>query len=691
MSMPKWECDYAANLQEVKIFEGGRTKLINILKERMLIDRRCAAFLKTATGNYVIEELELPTLKPIEAKERYVLPCDSRSCEQDRDVNTIEHMNIGKLKWNKLMQSPKLLSENDVLPEEVFKITPEVAKFLNVCLKPSLTLDSPTELRCPKDYIKSYFIELETFTLDDDPFAKSFHKIPTAIQIPKEGDQQYLEEILETNDGFALNFDYSKESTLKPLFTESDFQIPLIDNQKCEHQGVQRNLTTVPKWHLSFPKSLNTEGTSLEKFILNEELQKGVEYRLRAIYMDDAPTFSEPQTPFDLIDVESTFPVYKTTLESAPVITLGDLFKDVDEDKVVSEEVQRIEFTITSEDETLLTIKEQTPYLIENNTTEIEIEAQSDEEAHDLPERLSPKPATSITVPKVGEATELSYLQNSHIRVNQTTTVVENSKTENDTSLEATKMFTTHQDLTEQSTTKRSIDEDLEDLIAKKRHKLSSIQSKKNLPPIVDLLLSNSTYAKDHVPIEGVSVLEPVVEKIPKKLSLFKNDNQCENLLVFNSSFNSTKLNLNILKQLDRDTSFDIFEVELGEKDVDFILSPTDGLLLIDFQRSQQTNTAGELVIQDRILYNKLKYKNLHIIITCPSLDNSENLLFMQTCLSILDVEVHLCTNELENICQWIRKLCEVYGFVKYPEENFEETSVCFDFKLSKFLLTSTI
>ncbi|CAM9024750.1 unnamed protein product [Wickerhamomyces anomalus] len=300
-SMPKWECDYAANLQEVKIFEGERTKLINILKERMLIDRRCAAFLKTATGNYVIEELEFPTLKPIEAKERYVLPCDK--------------------------------------------------------------------------YIKSYFIELETFTLDDDPFAKSFHKIPTAIQIPKEGDQQYLEEILETNDGFALNFDYSKEPTLKPLFTESDFQIPLIDNQKCEHQGVQRTLTTVPKWHLSFPKSLNTEGTSLEKFILNEELQKGVEYRLRAIYMDDAPTFSEPQTPFDLIDVESTFPVYKTTLESAPVITLGDLFKDVDEDKVVSEEVQRIEFTITSEDETLSTIKEQTPYLIENNIKEIEIES----------------------------------------------------------------------------------------------------------------------------------------------------------------------------------------------------------------------------------------------------------------------------------------------------------------------------
>lgn len=177
-------------------------------------------------------------------------------------------------------------------------------------------------------------------------------------------------------------------------------------------------------------------------------------------------------------------------------------------------------------------------------------------------------------------------------------------------------------------------------------------------------------------------MLEPVVEKIPKKLSLFKNDNQCENLLVFNSSFNSTKLNLNILKQLDRDTSFDIFEVELGEKDVDFILSPTDGLLLIDFQRSQQTNTAGELVIQDRILYNKLKYKNLHIIITCPSLDNSENLLFMQTCLSILDVEVHLCTNELENICQWIRKLCEVYGFVKYPEENFEETSPMVNFLL---------
>ncbi|ODQ57712.1 hypothetical protein WICANDRAFT_97121, partial [Wickerhamomyces anomalus NRRL Y-366-8] len=195
-------------------------------------------------------------------------------------------MNIGKLKWNKSMQPPKLLSENDVLPKEVFKITPEVAKFLNVCLKPSLTLDSPTELRCAKEYIKSYFIELETFTLDDDPFAKSFHKIPTAIQVPKEGDQQYLEEILDTNDGFALNFDYCKEPTLKPLFTESDFQIPVVDNQKCEHQGVQRTLTTVPKWHLSFPKSLNTEASSLEKFILNEELQKGVEYRLRAIYMD---------------------------------------------------------------------------------------------------------------------------------------------------------------------------------------------------------------------------------------------------------------------------------------------------------------------------------------------------------------------------------------------------------------------
>lgn len=651
-------------------FEDKRSAFLKKFKDRLLIEKSCAAFLKLATRNLSIDELPTFPLHPIKTAEKFIFATDGYHT-MNQDVAGESVKDFMNRCWNCDVNRPKLLTEKEVFVKETLHITPSMRSFIRICLKPLIQLDPLIELPQKSQDFK-YYLDVEDLISNDD-IKMTQIEIPSAIQIPKKDDKAYLEEMIESKYDFIWDLD-TKGNYALPLAKESDFLIPAIERANLLSDTLTDSFEICP-WDISTPKSLRQDYSSdLERFVLNEELDKGLEFRLKALYMTDGPTFAEPRQPFDLIDLEIRFPLYK--VPSLPVGSLHDLLRGVDDLQLISEELEICELQILEIEDTVNEPLEEYPYLISAWDPEA---LQISSNQYDLLAAPKSSPPSSTT-PSIDSIRKDTYLKNSYFQLNDSAfneTIL--SKLGDGTTFEARKMSTSLNDRSENVTTKRTIDEDLDDLVAQKRQRLCKTQrQKKNkfLSPIVSLLLPNSVSSRDYEKIVEDFTFDNVPAEQSKPLLLFENKS-CKNLVIFNSSFLSNQTNQDLLKALHSETPLDILEAELGQNDVDFVISSKVGLLILDCLRCQQIDTNNNLVIQERILQNKLRYKNLHVIITCSSLDNGENLLYIQTCLSILDVDVHLTTDATENISQWIQSICQAYGTRREKGEIFEDVSVC--------------
>lgn len=649
-----------------------RTRLVLLLRERLTISKHAASFLKSATQTQDIGALSIQQPVPIESIERFHLTLkDDDTGDDPIPSHTITNKWVANF-W----ALPSKMTEPEVFGKEVLKITADVKVFLRECFYMNPITEKPEKLEFETQSTKYYinFEEREVENVEDSTYVS----IPRAAPIIRKNDKDYLDEVLDSISEFTGDMSV-QETPLSRLSKKSDFHIPLTE--KLTESIEQSQQVVSERWE---PK-INTcndahNWKSLERYVLEEELEKGVEYRLRSLFMDDRPTFEEPTSVWDRIDVPQRFPLYQMTDFASP--KFSDFTNNIDERALLSEDIlpesAMMPLFVADVPEKL---EEGDPYLIHG------IIAECDLGFHSSMRKQLATASTYIDTHKDSvESPNITLLQNSNIQVKPitesatTANLAESSKV--DTTLNATKMFTTDVEISDKSITKRSIDDDLNAIIQTKRKRLFDSQEKKKEPKhkLIDLLLSNATNTRNlENDLEGLtskpeSAIESAIE--PKSIKSFPEAQSCENLIVFNSSLTANQLDNKILKHLDKTTNLSIAEADLGETDVDFILSPTDGLLVLPFKKCQQTSVNGDLLVQDTIIQNMVKYKRLHVLIVSDILDKHEDLLYTQICLSITGIEVIITDQNMDNICGWIRELSAQFGRA-IGGLNLDEISVC--------------
>lgn len=668
-SFPRWEIlNHGGGLDsQISQLVEQRNKFLSQLKERLTIPKAAASFLKASTQRQAISAIPLQELRPIESIEKFHLTVQAEE-HFDGDTETKFHTICKKWEPNPWIH-PEKVTEGTIFKKEVLQITAEVKVFLKTCFYTDPGLEKPQTLEFEKENTK-FYIEFEE-RKREDAIEKSCVSIPDAIPILKKSDQEYLDEVLGITSEFPIIT--NTRELPSQLTKKSDFIIPLVE--KLGEPLEPPHTYTFERWEPTEIISNDLQRRkSLERYLLEEELEKGVEYRLKAPFMDERPTFGEPTSVVDFIDISQRFPCYQTG--DLACAKFSDLTKGIDESILLSEVIKPTSVMGPAiMCDTPERIDEENPYLIH-------IIPPESQETSGIPKRSirsqnNKRPAmVSDNIDLHQDTVEtpgVTFLQNSNIQLNppgksdinsQTTDFTQLSTVEADTTLNATKMLTTNHEITQRLVTERTIDDDLDEIIQRKRKTLfESTQRKKNSKhKLVDILLSNSSERRNHEEILEDTTVEEDDAKEAEKIILFDLKETCDNLVVFNSSFTSRKLNSSILKHLDKATELNITETDLGGNDVDLILSPTNGLLIFPFSKCQQTNINGDLLIQDIVIPNKMKYKKLHVLIISDILDKPEDLLYIQTCLSIMDLDVIITDPSIENICGWICTLSTYYG-----------------------------
>ncbi|CCH43601.1 hypothetical protein BN7_3154 [Wickerhamomyces ciferrii] len=659
--IPYWDFEHQLKKNVVETFENERLKFLSKLREKMSIERATASFLKDATEKIDARQVQYRGFDSIDSIDRYLLEVQNDIPLGEQKVNAFEQFrdSINVKRFTPKWKSQEVIKETNVVPKDILKITSEISSFLKESLRSDFKLRFNHKPLGNDKTFMIYLLDREADDISCDIRESSIKH----FEVDGFDENEYMEECLDCDSIFPIDFGKSVPDSF-PAFKKADLIIPIIESLNLKNDSKEKINTHFPIWN--YPPFITTSketSLQLEKFLLHENLQKGVEYRLKAPFMDDAPLFGEPKKPLDLIDIDELIPYQY--IKPRDAVELYTIISDVSELDFIEEELaEQGKMSAQASESKLLPQKEFDIFLMDMDVQNLTDSIVPDDEG----EKLQSNQPVSLDDKSIDISNDPTALQNSNVKMDELTDSTNKtsiSNLDNETSLNATKMVTTMQNKTDAFVSKRYLDDELDDLIAKRRKKTNTRVNNSNMKTnnslnLASMLLSSTKINENLEEEEEPSIAEDELSKenSSKALSLFpKPKSISSHYIGINSSMMDHDMNLKITRYFDKLENIEIIEFELGKDDVDFIISKTHGLILLEYKDCTQTNENGDLVFQQKLFKNLMEFKKLDVLLMINPNVDFENLLYLQTCFSMMGVDVHITNDCIDNITQWIHQI----------------------------------
>jgi hypothetical protein len=649
-------------IDELKQFESQ-------LKERTSIDRPAAKFLKSAID---IKEMTVEAPNCIKFPIRYdFLQKESNLCDQIVVSSTpirgeiYERCNTST-RWDFDVQwsHPQ---EVDIIPRETISITKEIITYIRSSVKSSFSTVEPLKLS-EDSRIQHFIMESSNATArEENTRETNIVRVPAKIELDLETDASYLDERIAPLEVLELALDEKRpETPLEQVMLTSYFVISYENILMGTSAEFNLTFDKITIENVHFDKMRMKE---LEVYWIEEDLDKGSEFRIDAPFMSDEPVFDQCTDSFDFCFRKLP---QRVNVSCGVPLKISDVLPFSAEDTILEENITGEPQEVVSIEYNLYPCADVSPAFI------IEIP--------DKPYSQEPFVPSIESYPVLDENTTLQVTcaNNSDILINETiirTSDLESSKTTliegGKASIAMATMEMTRVDKGEGSgKSKHSIDGHLDELMNLKRKKT---QRTPFTSPFHNLFeVGNPSMAARLILDENYQM--PVEKNIEEVYSFEDPRVDGASTIGFNSSFIGGYQKH--IQYLDSHTSVNIVELEMAEDDVEFIISPTCGIMIIEISAIGQIDTNGYHSLHQRLIKGRERYLSLVVMILCDSMTMKDTLTSFQLALSIMDIECIVTCRGVKNVCQWICEICHENG-----EIWKEERMGCADSNEVKFLV----
>lgn len=525
------------------------------------------------------------------------------------------------------------IDDDDLYPKEVLFVKKDITSLIHSCI--SARIDSTKFDKLSEVQVMSGFLlDLPLVTSVPLQYSSTLRQVPTCISITKESDSAYIDEPLSHSSEFeAISMTFHVQAQ-KNLPSEK-FHLEIID---LFDSPSRFNYVCSSPWKYDYMLSMTDDDyfESLDMHMSDESLEKGSIYKIDFPFMSNAPTFSEFGSAFEF--AMDPFPSI-ITWNPLKALELKNILQVTGEGETMEEAITQFPSgaSAISHSESLKKIRGTESFFIDHFLTE------------DL-EYCEPvgSPVKEIFEESV---TNNPVIQNSDIKIMELTRsegqgmgtheTAHFDETVHDTAA-ATRMDSFGDD-----SKRRSLDDELNDIISAKKRKMPKLTSDLIFEvPLLNLLET------DHIADEPTEV---------SQISNTSVNNEIEDPLMMHCDYtifiNSGKLSQNsrLLKHLDLTCELQVIEFELAESDPDFIISCNCAVLIIDSSTISQVNEEGSLKCQKTIIENKLKYPQFMILLTVnESFTAFEQLFNFQLSLSLMKIQSLITSSKIQSLCSEI-------------------------------------
>lgn len=690
---------------------------------------------------YIISE-DLPSLSNAYPHKEGPLP------ENNENRNSLTSYIKFNDNWDFQYERFKNIAEIDCLPKEVMTVTKDVKDFIKETLRASFELPHHKKIEELNKGSKKFLMELldRNINSEHDKTIEEFIGKPARIDVLKDDDKSLIEEDISMNNSEELleNFESPLDEALTSLHKKSDYLFTFIKAPEV----IEPLQFSVETWRELTPMDAQRVNIKpLEAHLLAEELEKGLEFRITPPFMDDEPSYDESKTSLEHAALKIPKKL-KIPYEEDALLYFRYIASKFNEQGLLEESLEEVKLDLFDRcDEMLVKFVTASDYIIRDGecdelfdriareyNREKEIEMEGGKKKENLREVLrssSPLPVdfnvnirgkSRSNMETNGNVLRDEIDNSHHTNPSNKSTSFKDKDDDSDTtfnsffgkshfssgkknpipllnqnipshedSLHVTKMATTVMDIddtTVNPNSKRSLDDELEELITmKKRPKvLKSVTSDKFSTVRLPLL----EYLKGDQPTESLITLDhhlddsdnnnnnnnTVVESIPKPQKerlLFKNlFSGINGTIGFNLNYmNANQLYLRILDQYT--PNLKIIEFEMSNNDVDFLVDPQTGIFILSALSLEQRNLDGDCIFGERLLNIKRSLKSVYVIISKPeTYTRTETLRNFQLTLIQLGMHPIITTNSVLNHCEYIAMICKKSSICQIEQEDID-------------------
>ncbi|KAH3682422.1 hypothetical protein WICPIJ_006608 [Wickerhamomyces pijperi] len=727
LDVTEWQ--WSTDSFHVEMADLGISEFEGKLKEKMNIDKQSAGFLKTATQ--IIKNEDMLKLKsydtiPLVLKTKFLItecvildPKNNEPLVTDRLQDFIGSCDVCDYQYDGF----KKATEMDVLPKEVMTVNKEVKEFVKEALKSGFELPNEfKKLEKVQEGVEKFRVNLidTGMNLVDEP-AHCFD-IPLSIEMEKDTDvglvEEEIAELCDPEQELSM-FESDVHDGLRRLKKMNDYIFKLREEDPKEFPLE----FDVEKWNTDIPDEfspLESDTRPLESHLIEEELEKGLEYRLAPPFMDSAPPYNESKNSLEYANVKVPKKLKIPNEKEDPLLYFQFIASKFKERDLTDESIKAQQLQIFEEaTDTLVKLVTASEYIITDGECDaiiadcIEEFNREEEKENPTPQpdelkitlrskfrkstnqeptesvRRSTKPNPEPTnrsyhIPELDDDSDTSMTSlfgKSHFAAHKTNN--DQTAMNFEDTLAVNKMATTVLSMNQTTiesrpTAKRSIDDELEELISKRKKKAKVGRA---IPTVRVPLLE---YLKGEQTTEVLSTARRSEEQ--QEPSMVEDNNfQRETQNHFNSSisdatgtigFNLTYININqeYLRFLDDHCKgLKVLEFEMDENDADFIINSKTAILIIQAKSLEQYNLDGDLIIGERLLRVQRKYQTSYVIIsTSSTYTRYETLTNFQIAMIQLGMKPIITTDSVLNICEYISKLSSEYSRKDLQIEDIE-------------------
>jgi hypothetical protein len=631
----RWEALSKRLIAELKQFESQ-------LKERTSIDRPAAIFLKSAIDR---KEITVEAPNCIKFPIRFdFLQKESNMCDQVVVSSALiweEIYQRNNTRWDFEVQWRHPL-EVDIIPRETISITKEIISYIRNSVKSSFS--TVRLLKLSEDSrIQHFIMEFSNVTeKEENTRETSIFKVPAKIELDLETDVSYLDERIAPLEVPELARNEKRpETPLEQVMLTSYFLISYENMLIGTSAEFKFAFDEIAIETVHFDKMRMKE---LEAYSIDEDLDKGSEFRIDAPFMSDEPVFDQCTDSFDFCFRKLP---QRVNVSCGVPLKISDVLPFAAEDTFLEE-------NITGEPQEVVPIEY-------NLYPRADVSPPFIIEIPDKPYDQEPFVPIVESHPILGENTTLQVTcaNNSDVLINETvgrTSHLQSSKISviegGEVSIAMATMEMTRVDKGEDTgKSKRNIDGHLDELMNLKRKKSQRTPLSSPFHNLFEA--GNPSMTARLILDENYQVS---VEKNIEEVYSFEDprvDGACT--IGFNSSFIGSYQKH--IQYLDSHTSVNIVELEMAEDDVEFVISPTCGIMMIEISAIGQVDKSGYHSLHQRLVKGRERYLSLVVIILCDSMTMKDTLTSFQLALSIMDIECIVTCRGVKNVCQWI---CEI-------------------------------
>lgn len=633
------------------------------LKDRLTIDKLAAKFLKASIAVRILE-IEDPRDLTVKLHTYYTMETNSAKAA-DPVFEPVNHLRNTSERYLNLSWKVEAgfckTQEVDVAAKEALSITKEITMFIKSCtrIQPPIAMVLKPLHDLPK--CRDLMLEMVHEFMDSGKTEMTLLKavpIPPKLVIPEATDEELIEEEIELFESTDDMVELEEEAKqFHRVILAGRFQIARED---IDSEITPPMMLTYAKWSTEREPPGKSLFLELEGFWLDEELGKGAEFRIDALFMSDEPTFNEARSAFDLCLKHLP---YGSRIKPTGITSLSEVITNITEDRYTQESMKHEHDEIEPLHTHVISRMETTSfYLIDNSVT------QKPKFPIILPTSVIPEDDTGVQASEI----QITCVINSDVQVNELTDdTYEISKTTTtghvcDTSMVATKAVTRIDDTQATEVLKHSIDHDLEELMNRKRKKYHGKTSKL---PFLNILETQNFDVTEIPTLVDIGESGKRTEDPDSVLTIDDPKLECTNTIGFNSSFISNYQKY--LKYMDSNTKLSVVELDLDEDDVEFVISSSCGLLLVDLNIIGQVEGNGLHFLHEKLINCKRRYKDLMVLVACREISRKDSLCSFQLALLLMGIECAVTFNGIKNICEWICEISHCYG-EQWPDGSLE-------------------